>query len=275
MKFTTLILSFLALSFCLLNINSLKVTTKNFLQADISKEQSKNLNLENEKSNEKNNLSKEDEKPAETPAAPAEGANQGNATDSGATKKEELEFGSNLVGRLAKNPIVTPPKNISSCEQMIEFEADGINITNFTEKEPRKFTMSAYFVNELDKEGKLIKSIPLHSLFDLPGPIAGAPNCISFISKTSEVIGMCLKDEEIIKSILDNYRLFTECRRGDDLSKYRNDTHTMKNTSECFGLKIPQPENMTYEQFNHFYNDALSKTINDLDAKYARENPPK
>lgn len=181
-------------------------------------------------------------------------------------------FSSNVVGILGKNIVVQAPENITSCEQYFEFDGESVDINDFTKKEKRKYSMSAYFIHELSEKGMLIKSIQTNNIIEIPGPLEGAPKCIRFISKFSDIITVCPASKEATKSILDNFSLFSECRTGGDLLPAKNDTHVFNTTVSCLGLKIIKPENMDEVEYKKAYNTALTETVEALDKKYQEEN---
>ena len=122
------------------------------------------------------------------------------------SQKEENEFASNVVGILAKNPIVKVPENITSCEQYLEFSGDAVNISDFTKKEKRKYSMSAYFINMLDESGNL-------------------PN---FVNEPDDLLGTSLTFRVELKSCLGLPEFFNKNIRVEYTSFHDNNIYKTK-----------------------------------------------
>lgn len=185
------------------------------------------------------------------------------------TENSNVTIESNAVGRQGKNLFIELGKNITSCEQILKFEAQSIDVNDFTIKEKAEYILNEYFLNEF-RNSILNKSIVLSDIQDLPMELNGAPGCLIFISKLGEQMGICLEDNEKILSLIDNYKLYLKCRNGEGLNY--NNKYNVINGTECFGLQINQPSNMTMEEFQKAYDSSLIQTAQELDNLHKDDN---
>lgn len=175
------------------------------------------------------------DKKAEAPANDAKAS----ATSQGSTGVDQPSntLGQPKIGSLLK----TAPYNLTSCDQIMELEGKTVEFDDYSKKSERKFYLSAYFISELNKTdgNKLVKSIPLADIKNVPGLVKGAPNCVLFSSNQENLI-MCLKDEKDVNSVLENYAKFMKCRDGKQIidPKVKQINITKILTEPYFGLTV-------------------------------------
>lgn len=96
---------------------------------------------------------------------------------------------------------------------------------DFSQKEDRFFTMSIYMLNEFKQKnsGSLSESIPLQKISNLPSIIQGSVGCVLFQGE-GRSINICLGSEEKAKNLIEAYKDFLKCRRGDSLNIFKTAT---------------------------------------------------
>lgn len=67
---------------------------------------------------------------------------------------------------------------------------------------------------ETDDSSKLIESIDLENMKDMPTPLEGAKTCTKFTTG-SKSFGFCFANEEILKQVIVAYEYLHKCRSGD------------------------------------------------------------
>jgi hypothetical protein len=126
-----------------------------------------------------------------------------------------------------------------SCDQVLLLPVKRISdFSDYCKKADGFLTMSIYMVNlfEVKDSNKLVESITLDKMTNLPVPLAGAPGCIDFVGSDKR-IAVCLEEEESVTELIQAYQDFLRCRMGDNLKQLGwNDIRNII-LSSCMGQK--------------------------------------
>ena len=151
--------------------------------------------------------------------------------------------GTNAAGFFSNSTrIVGTPYKITTCDQVVEIDAERItDYKDYSKKEKAFFTMSIYMVNMFgSKDSNTMKeSISLDNFINTPSVLQGSVSCVDFFGMHDKRFSICLPDKETAKNVIDTFNLFLKCRLGDNL-KNQPDAKTMKNIlkASCLGLDV-------------------------------------
>jgi hypothetical protein len=143
-----------------------------------------------------------------------------------------------FVGNVT-NSVSVPPYVVKRCDQVILVAGKRItNFKDYCQKTEGYLTMSVYMVNlfEARDSNKLVESITLDKMTQMPQVLAGAPGCIDFIGGDKR-IATCFEEPETVNELIQAYQDFLRCRMGDNLKQLSwNDIRNIIMTS-CMGQK--------------------------------------
>ena len=152
--------------------------------------------------------------------------------------------GTNVIGSNGdKSRIEGGPFKITSCDQILAFEADTLDdVKDFKIKSKRYFTVSMYAVVQFKEKdpSKFESFINVNALQFVPDIIRGSVSCIKFKSIDSNIY-ICLKNKNEANSFLDAWKNFTKCRAGNNLSKpIEKPIDKLKGvlSKTCYGLDV-------------------------------------
>jgi hypothetical protein len=134
--------------------------------------------------------------------------------------------------------ISSPPYTVKSCDQVLLIPAKRImDFNDYCKRQDGFFTMSIYMVNlfEAKDSNKLVESITMDQLTNLPVALAGAPGCIDFRG-SSKRIAVCLDSPDIVDQLIQAYMDFMRCRMGDSLKKLSWEEMMKIFMSQCKGF---------------------------------------
>lgn len=132
----------------------------------------------------------------------------------------------NAVGLLTPGGFVdSPPYEITKCDQVIAMDkiATILDYDDYTTRKPAFATLSAYMFNlfETKNNSKLIESINLAHVKEIPDILVGSKDCILFVdSITYRNASICIKDEGILDNFKAAYDNLMKCRMGNDLKQF-------------------------------------------------------
>jgi len=115
--------------------------------------------------------------------------------------------------------ISVPPYKIKRCDQVLLIPGQRItDMTDYCKKTDAFMTMSVYLINLFDAKDptKLIESISVDRLNNVPVPLAGSPGCIDFQGKDRR-IAFCLKNDDLVQQLIEAFGDLMRCRMGDNL----------------------------------------------------------
>ena len=125
--------------------------------------------------------------------------------------------------------VLSAPFKVKSCDQVIEIEGAKTitDLNDFSQKQDRFFTMSVYMLNEFKKKdsSSLVESISFDKITILPEILTGSVSCVKFSSETRKSI-VCLETEEKANHLINAYKDYLKCRRGEGLSELSQSTIT-------------------------------------------------
>lgn len=135
--------------------------------------------------------------------------------------------------------VSVPPYVVKSCDQVILVPVKRIsNFNDYCKKDEGFLTMSVYMVNlfETKDSNKLVESITLDKMTNIPVPLAGAPGCIDFRGGDKR-IAACFEENDAVNQLIQAYQDFMRCRNGDNLKDLS--WNEMRNIlmSACMGQK--------------------------------------
>lgn len=170
---------------------------------------------------------------ASTTAASANSTNSTNSTTAGTNVFQGKENSSNALGLVGPSnySISQTPYIVKRCDQVLLIPAERItDYKNYCKKESAFFTMSIYMINVFESQdsNKLLQSIPLDKITNMPTHLTGAPGCIDFQAEDNR-ISICVKTDELVDQLIEAYMAFSRCRKGDNLD-WRS---MMKILQEC------------------------------------------
>lgn len=107
-----------------------------------------------------------------------------------------------------------PPYKVERCDQILLIHGQKLDLKDYCIKEDAFMTMSIYMVNFfISKDSnKLLESIPMDQVTSIPAPMAGAPGCTMWSTKTKS-FPFCYKNKEIMNQIIQAYTDFQACRK--------------------------------------------------------------
>ena len=135
--------------------------------------------------------------------------------------------------------ISAAPYKVKSCDQVLLIPAKRIlNFDDYCQKQDGFFTMSIYMVNlfEAKDSNKLVESITMDKLTNIPSKLAGAPGCIDFRGSTKR-IAVCVGSQDTVDQLIQAYMDFMRCRMGDNLKQLSWEEMMRIIMSKCGGMQ--------------------------------------
>jgi hypothetical protein len=133
--------------------------------------------------------------------------------------------------------ISEPPYLVKSCDQVLLIPAKRIyDFNDYCKKSDGFLTVSVYMVNlfEAKDSNKLVESITLDKMTQMPQVLSGAPGCIDFQGGDKR-IAACFDYPESVTEVIQAYQDFLRCRMGDNLKQLSwNDIRNII-MSSCMG----------------------------------------
>jgi len=131
---------------------------------------------------------------------------------------------------------LTAPFKVKSCDQVIEINGFKTlsDLNDFSQKQDRFFTMSVYMLNEFKKKdsSSLVESISFGKIREIPQIITGSVGCVKFNSEFRKSI-VCLDSEDKANQLINAYKDYQKCRRGEGLSALSTATITTILRDSC------------------------------------------
>jgi len=168
----------------------------------------------------------------------------GNGTKAAAAPVNAGKPGSDVVGSAnMKSRIEANPYTVTTCDQIIQFEAKTIDdMNNFAGQSPRYFTLNMYSIVQLKTKdiASFEKLLNVAALTNVPEIIQGSVSCLKFMTFDREVV-ICMPTAAEANMVLDAYKSFMKCRAGNDLkNRVESPQDKLKNMLNigCLGLDI-------------------------------------
>lgn len=145
-----------------------------------------------------------------------------NSSSSGASTTYSKDPSSSALGSMKnESRVLSAPFKVKSCDQVIEIEGVKTitDLNDFTQKQDRFFTMSVYMLNEFKKKdsSSLVESISFDKIKEFPKILSGSVGCVIF-SSGSKKTNVCLDSEDKANQLINAYKDYQKCRRGEGLS---------------------------------------------------------
>jgi hypothetical protein len=152
---------------------------------------------------------------------------------------------SNALGYVGPSDysITSFPFKIKRCDQVVLLPVKRMtDFNDYCKTSEAFFTMSVYMVNlfESKDSNKLLESITLDKLTNVPTQIVGAPNCLDFKGTNGKRMGICFSNEVEVKNIIYGFKDFMKCRLGDNLKDLSMDDMDRVLKLSCMGRKLPK-----------------------------------
>jgi hypothetical protein len=130
---------------------------------------------------------------------------------------------SNALGHVGPSnySISSPPYVVKSCDQVLLVPVKRIlDLNDYSKREDGFLTMSIYMINLFEQKdsNKLIESISMNKLRNIPSPLTGAPGCINF-KGSSKKIGICVENNTLVQELIKANEDFKKCAKGQSLTK--------------------------------------------------------
>lgn len=169
-----------------------------------------------------------------------------------------------LGGLSTKDTIVDKePYDVSRCDQVIMLNAQRIpNIEDYTSRAPAFFTLSAYMLNMFESKdnNKLLESISLSHIKQLPVQLKGSKNCMIFKDSVNHrSITMCIDSPTVFDQIEKTYSDLMTCRVGGDLKKFDPATINSILTASCNGYSKTEGVEFDLPKIRSQINEELTK----------------
>jgi hypothetical protein len=183
---------------------------------------------------------------------------------------------SNAVGTvgLANLSITELPNTVKRCDQVILVEVNRIkDFNDYCKVEKAFFTMSVYIINlfESKNSDKLIESITLDKLANVPKYLEGAPNCLDFYGKTGKRMGICFESQTKAESIIEAYKAFMKCRMGDNLKELTLEQMRAIFEMACGGKRIAPAQQKIFKKVWKVEKQGPKK-VSDLKSMHTSNN---
>lgn len=190
------------------------------------------------------------------PAPAASGNSSSSAGGDGTGVFKGQTNSSNALGHVGPTnfSISQAPYKVKSCDQVLLIPVKRImDFNDYCQKQDGFFTMSIYMVNlfEAKDSNKLVESITMDKLNNVPRALAGAPGCIDFRGDTKR-IAVCLDSPDMVDQLIQAYMDFMRCRMGDNLKQLSWEEMMKHIMSHCKG------QNVTTSNFTAGGNMTLS-----------------
>jgi hypothetical protein len=171
----------------------------------------------------------------------------------------------NTLGALATQDTIVDkePYDVSRCDQVIMLNAKRIaNFDDFSSRAPAFFTISAYMINMFESKdnNKLLESIALSHIKQLPVQLKGSKNCMIFKDSVNHRnITMCIDAPIVFEEIEKAYSDLMTCRVGGDLKKFDPATINSILTASCNGYDKTEGVQFDLPAIRSQVHDELSK----------------
>ena len=117
--------------------------------------------------------------------------------------------------------ISAAPYKVKSCDQVLLIPGQRItDFNDYCKKNDGFLTMSVYMFNlfEVKDSNKLLESITLDRMTNMPTHLSGAPACVDFRGGDRR-IAFCLDNNDIVEQLIEAYTDFMRCRMGENLKQ--------------------------------------------------------
>lgn len=163
-----------------------------------------------------------------------------NTTSSGPLTKYSKDPSSSAVGAIKnESRVLSAPFKVKSCDQVIEIEGAKTltDLNDFSQKQDRFFTMSVYMLNEFKKKdsSSLVESISFDKVTSFPSILPGSVGCVRFLGETRKSI-VCLESEDRASQLIQAYKDYQKCRRGEGLNSFNSATITSILRDSCISF---------------------------------------
>ena len=131
---------------------------------------------------------------------------------------------------------------IKRCDQVVQIMASRIRDYNdYSLREPAFYTLSIYMINVFNGKDntKLIDSINIENIANVPDIIPGSKNCLAFTDvKNQKKISMCLEDQDRVDDVKEVLQKIMRCRMGDNLKELPINTIKKIFQASCLGMDV-------------------------------------
>jgi len=140
--------------------------------------------------------------------------------------KKSNDRATNVVGGVYGQivQLKTSPYNVTRCDQVVMFDAQTlVEKDDYSTRKDAFFTINAYMVNMFESQdsNKLLESINISHIKEVPGELLGAINCYLFTDTINgRSIEMCFKTRRELDDIVMAYKKLMECRFGKEVEEY-------------------------------------------------------
>jgi len=144
---------------------------------------------------------------------------------------------SSAIGAIKnESRVLTAPFKVKSCDQVIEIDDAKTlsDLGDFSKRVERFFTMSVYMLNEFTKKNSssLTESISFDKVSTYPAIIDGSVGCVKFDGGSRKSI-VCVDSEDKAKLLIEAFKDFLKCRRGEGLMEFNPVTITKVLRESC------------------------------------------
>lgn len=207
-----------------------------------------------------------------TTAGPATNGTSSNGTGTNSTAggegtniftgKQNSSDAAGLVGPLNFS-ISNPPYIVERCDQVLLLPGKKLNLKDYCSKEDAFMTLSIYMANLfLTKDSnKLIESIPMDQVTQLPSKLPGAPSCTTYQTRFKS-FAFCYETEQILDQVIEAYKEFFRCRKG-----IRPPSVPTVLVEACDLGKIDFSENGPFGKQGPIYKSMIDEHKNSADGK--------
>jgi hypothetical protein len=179
-------------------------------------------------------------------AAPTNNKKNAAAPTSNKKANNNKETATNVVGSLQSKDVIveTPPYKITRCDQVVMFNAQTLaDEEDYLSRKDAFFTISAYLINMFESKdsNKLLESIGIAHILQVPGVLQGTKTCLMFMDSASvRNIVMCFKTEDEMNQIHNAYKEIMKCRVGGKVDDFDPSIVNEILNLGCKGITSPE-----------------------------------